>query len=358
MEISLFNQSDPKKLRLSTTDKLGLISNLATMLSAGIPILEVVDSLLEDAKGNQRKLLESLKTDLAQGNHVADAFAKFPKIFDKITVNLIKASEEAGTLDVTLEDLKGSIKKDSEFSDKIRGALTYPVLIFFVFMGVLVMILIVVVPKISSVFLRLNAELPLPTKVLIGMSQLLTQYTIFVILGVLVVGATMFILYREKKRDFLHFLFMLPIVSTLAKQIDITRFSRSLYLLLNAGIPIASALELSQEVVLKKDVAKAIQNSKETVLSGSELSKGLKQAKDIFPSIMIKITEAGEKSGSLDKSMKDVSEYLDYQVDKTLKTLTTLLEPIMLIFVGVLVGGMMLSIIAPIYGLIGTVGIR
>lgn len=358
MKISFLNSSDPKKIRISTTEKLGLISNLATMLAAGIPILEVVDSLLEDAKGNQKKFLESLKSDLSQGNHVADAFAKFPMIFDKITVNLIKASEEAGTLDVTLDDLKASIKKDSEFSDKIRGALTYPVLIFFVFSGVLLMILIVVVPKISGVFLRLNAELPLPTKVLIWMSQLLTEYTIFVVIGILALGTVLFLVYREKKREFLHFLFMLPLVSNLAKQIDITRFSRSLYLLLNAGIPIAAALELAQDVVLKKDVAKAIRHSKEIVLSGSELSKGLKQAKDIFPSIMIKITEAGEKSGSLDKSMKDVSEYLDYQVDKTLKTLTALLEPIMLIVVGILVGGMMLSIIAPIYGLIGSVGIR
>ncbi len=350
-----FGNDDLKSLRISTSDKLGLVSNLATMLTAGIPILEVVDSLLEDAKGSQKKFLESLKMDLSQGNHMADALSKFPKVFDKITVNLIKASEEAGTLDVTLTDLKSSIKKDAEFSDKIKGALTYPVLIMFVFAGVLLMILIVVVPKISSVFSRLNAELPLPTVVLIGLSNLITQYTLLVIIVLIVTSIGLFFLYREKKREFLHLLFRLPLVSQLAQQIDLTRFSRSLYLLLNAGIPIASALELAQEVVLKKEVAESIAKCKEVVLAGSQLSEGLKKAKGIFPSIMIKITEAGEKSGSLDKSMQDISEYLDYQVEKTLKTLTTLLEPIMLIFVGVLVGGMMLAIIAPIYGLIGQV---
>lgn len=355
-QLKLFNNNNPKSLRLSTSEKMGLVSNLATMLAAGIPILEVVDSLLEDAKGNQRKFLESFKSDLSQGNHVSDAFAKFPKVFDKITVNLIKASEEAGTLDVTLTDLKTSIKKDAEFMDKIKGALTYPVLIFLVFFGVLAMILVVVVPKISGVFLRLNVPLPLPTQILIAMSQILTHYTIFVLLGIAGLGTLVFLLYREHKRTFLHVLFMLPLVSTLAKQIDLTRFSRSLYLLLNAGIPIAAALELAQEVVLKKEVSDAVVHCKEVVLSGSELSDGLKFAKHIFPNIMIKITEAGEKSGSLDKSMQDVADYLDYEVDKTLKTLTTLLEPIMLIFVGVLVGGMMLAIIAPIYGLIGQVG--
>ncbi len=354
--MALFNNSNPQSLRLSTAEKMGLISNLATMLSAGIPILEVVDSLLEDAKGNQRKFLESLKSDLSQGSHVADAFARFPKIFDKVTVNLIKASEEAGTLDVSLTDLKTSIKKDAEFMDKIKGALTYPILIFLVFGGVLIMILVVVVPKITGVFTRLKVPLPLPTQMLIVMSQVLTHYTILVILAFVVLGAALFFLYREKKKVFLHVLFMLPLISNLAKLIDLTRFSRSLYLLLNAGIPIGSALELSQEVVLKKEVADAIAHSKDVVLAGSELSDGLKFSKNIFPNIMIKITEAGEKSGTLDQSMKDVSEFLDYQVDKTLRTVTTLLEPLMLIIVGGLVGGMMLSIIAPIYGLIGQVG--
>jgi len=259
---------------------------------------------------------------------------------------------------VTLTDLKTSIRKDAEFSDKIKGAMTYPVLIFFVFVGVLLMILIVVVPKISSVFSRLSVPLPLPTKILIAMSQIFTEYTIFVFLGMGALGVGGFFFYREKKREFLHLLFKLPLVSSLAQLIDLTRFSRSLYLLLNAGIPIAGALELAQEVVLKQEVANAIEHSRAVVLAGSKLSEGLKNAKNIFPNIMIKITEAGEKSGSLDKSMQDVSEYLDYQVEKTLKTLTTLLEPIMLIVVGVLVGGMMLSIIAPIYGLIGQVGAR
>ena len=356
--MQLFNSQNPKHLRLSTADKLGLISNLATMLSAGISILEVVDSLLEDAKGNQKKLLDSLRADISQGSHVSEAFLKFPKVFDKITVNLIKASEEAGTLDITLTDLKSSIKKDAEFMDRIKGALTYPILIMFVFIGVLLMILVVVVPKISSVFLRLNVDLPLPTKILIVSSQIVTQYTLFVLAGLVAISVSIFFLYREKKRSFLYLLFMLPLVSTLAKQIDLTRFTRSLYLLLNAGIPITTSLELAKEVVLKRDVANAISHCKDVVLAGGKLSDGLKNAKNIFPNIMIKITEAGEKSGSLDKSMQDVSEFLDYQVENTLKTLTTLLEPFMLIFVGVLVGGMMLAIIAPIYGLIGQVGTR
>jgi type II secretory pathway component PulF len=154
------------------------------MLSAGIPILETIESLLEDAKGNQRKLLQTLREDLVQGQHMYFTFAKFPKIFDNVTVNIIKASEGAGTLDVTLKDVTQNIRKEVEFNDKIRSALIYPFFIMGVFVAVMLVILIVVVPKISTVFSRLNVELPLPTKIMIFVSNLLLNYTVFFILGV------------------------------------------------------------------------------------------------------------------------------------------------------------------------------
>ena len=347
-----------KSISISNSEKLGLISNFATMLNAGLSVLEIVDSLLEDSKGNLRKVLEVLREDLMQGGHISSSFEKFPKVFDKITINLIKAAEEGGTLDVTLTDLKIGFKKETEFRDKIRAALTYPAFILIVFIGVLLMILSVVVPKIATVFLQLNVPLPLPTQILIFLSDLILKQTIFITtLGIILLASFIFT-YITQKQMLLNIFLSFPLISNLARQIDLTRFSRSLYLLLNAGIPITAALEFTQEVVLKKEVSQAILKSKEMVISGNKLSEGLKTARNIFPSIMIKITEAGEKSGSLDKSMLDASEYLDYQVSKTLSTMTSLLEPIMLIGVGIIVGGMMLSIIAPIYGLIGQVGAR
>lgn len=347
-----------RNITISNSEKLGLISNFATMLGAGISILEIVDSLIEDARGNQKKLLEILREDLMQGSHISASFEKFPKIFDKITINLIKASEEAGTLDVTLNDLKENIKKETEFKDKIKAALTYPLFIVIVFMGVLLMILFVVVPKISTVFLHLNIELPLPTKILIFLSNLLVKQTIPVAAVACLLLVIFIILYKTQRTLVLSALFSLPFISSLTRTIDLARFSRGLYLLLNAGIPITAALALASEIVARRDVSRAITASKDMVLSGKRLSDGFKVAKNIFPSIMIKITEAGEKSGSLDRSMLDASEYLDYEVTTTLRTFTSLLEPIMLVVVGVLVGGMMLAIISPIYGIIGQVGGR
>ncbi len=347
-----------ENLTLSNSDKLGMLSDLGTMLSAGIPLLESVDALLEDTKKNQKKFLEVLRDDLTQGKHVYFTFSKFPNVFSRVATSIIKASEEAGTLDVTLKDLKENLKKDMEFSDKVKSALVYPLFIVFVFLAVLLMILIVVVPKISSVFSRLHVTLPLPTKILIFMSNALLSQTIPVVLGLAAFSFLMFFVYKKQKRLFLNLIVKLPVLSGLAKDIDLTKFSRNFYLLLNAGIPITSALELTENVVVSREVEMGIRHAKEAVAAGRKLSEGFKSNRQIFPSIAIRMTEAGERTGSLDKSMSEISDFLDYQVSAKLKTATALLEPILLVAIGALVGGMMLAIIAPIYGLIGQVGGR
>ncbi len=344
-----------KNISISGNEKIGLISNLATMLSAGIPIIETVDSLLEDSKGHMRILLETLRADLMQGKRIYTTFERFPKIFDSVMVNIIRASEEAGTLDVALNDLRINLKKDMEFNDRIRSALIYPIFIAFVFVGVMLVILIVVMPKISTVFKSLNTPLPLPTKMLIASSDFLVNNTLTAVAISAVIIGFFYLLFKTQKKLFTKALLSLPYISQLGKEIDIARFTRSLYLLLNAGIPIGNAIQLSEAVVNKHEVLLAIQHSRQLVISGRDLSQGFKDYKKVFPSIIIKITEAGEKSGSLDKAMQDASEYLDYQVANTLKTVTALIEPAMLVVVGILIGGMMLAIIAPMYSLIANI---
>lgn len=341
---------------LSSNDKIALISNLHTMLMSGIPILETVESMLEDSKGGSKKLLQTMRQDLGQGQHIYVTFAKFPRMFDKVTVSIIKASEESGTLDTALDDLKLSIRKEIEFNDKIRSALIYPAFILVVFVMVMLVILVVVVPKISTVFAHLNVVLPLPTKIMIFLSDALLTYTfpIIIVTTLLIAGVIYF--YKQNRLLFIRAFTSLPLISLLSQQIDLTRFTRSLYLLLNAGIPITVALELTQDVVIKKNIGNAVKHAKNYVYGGKKLSEGFKDSKNVIPPIMIKMIEAGERSGSLDKAMLDVSEYLDYQVSNTLKTVTAMIEPIMLVGVGVMVGGMMMAIIAPIYQMIGQVG--
>lgn len=344
-----------ESINISSNEKIGLIDSLATMLAAGIPLVDTVDSLLEDSKGNMKVLLETLRSDLMQGKRIYTTLSRFPKIFDTVTTNIIRASEEAGTLDVALGDLKVNLKKDMEFSDKIHSALIYPIFIMVVFIAVMLVILIVVMPKISTVFEELHESLPLPTKIMIISSNFLIHNTVWAVAGVVLIGMFFYFMIKTQKKRIMAALLSLPYISKLGREIDIARFTRSLYLLLNAGLPISNAIQLSEEVVNKKEVLLAVKHSYQLVVSGSKLSQGFKYHKNVFPGIIIKITEAGEKSGSLDKSMQDASEYLNYQVENSLKTATALIEPLMLVIVGVLIGGMMLAIIAPMYSLISNI---
>jgi type IV pilus assembly protein PilC len=347
---------NPKSITLTNEDKLVLVGNLGTMLSSGISILESVESLAEDAKGNLLLILTRLKLDLEQGKQVHESLGQFTQVFDGVNVNIIKAAEESGTLDKVLHDLRDSAMKDMEFRDKIKGAMMYPVFIFFIFIFVLLGMLYGIVPKIGGVFKSLRIPLPLATTVMLAMSDFLVNNTLLTI-GI-AIAIVLFIMwfYKVRRKAVLSFLFSLPVISTLVRDIDLTRFTRSMSLLLASGIPITGALELTKDVVIKPQVHDAIEDGYQSILQGGKLSDGLSKRGKLFPGVLKKMIEVGEKSGSLDKSLQDASEFLDYQTSKKIKELTVLLEPLMLVLVAGLVGGMMLAIVAPIYGLISQIG--
>ena len=349
---------NPKSVSLSNDEKLVLVGNLGTMLASGISIIESVESLAEDAKGNLLYILTNLKTDLEQGLQVYESLGKYTRVFDGVTTSIIKAAEESGTLDKALKDLRSTLIKELEFRDKIKGAMMYPIFILFIFIFVLVGMLYGIIPKIGGVFKSLRMPLPLVTKVLIAMSDILVNNTLAAIVAVIATIVVILLVYRYKKNIILKFLFGLPVISSLVRDIDLTRFTRSMSLLLLSGIPITGALELSINVVVKPQVRDAINDGYQAVIQGGRLSEGIAKRGKTFPGILRKMIEVGEKSGSLDKSLQDASDFLDYQTSKKIKELTTLLEPMMLVLVAGLVGGMMLAIIAPIYGLISSIGSR
>jgi len=345
-------------VKLSPKEKIQLLGNMGTMLAAGIPILESVNSLLEESRSNTKKILTILKKDLEAGQHIHVSFAKFPRSFDKVTVNLVKAAEKAGTLETALKDIKGSIQKEMKFNDKVKSAMMYPIFVMFVFIGVMLMMLILVIPKISKVFTRLKADLPLPTKMLIAASNILINHwqASLLVAGAIIILIVLML--RYKREQFLSVIFSLPYVSGLIKKIDTTKFTRSMFLLLNSGLPIVTALELAQDVMRKKEMRKLVDNAKTMVIDGKRFSEGLRSKQKHISGMTVKLIEVGEKSGTLAESMEDISETLDYEVTQDLETATALLEPIMLVVVALMVGGMMMSIIGPIYGLIANVQIR
>jgi type II secretory pathway component PulF len=349
---------NPKRINISGEDKLSFLSNLGTMLQAGISIVEAVDSLAEDATGNMKLLLIQLKADLEQGKQVNESLGQFTKIFNKVNINIIKASEESGTLEKVLKDMKETMMREMEFQDKVKGAMAYPFFVMIVFTLVLVGMLFGIVPKIGTVFKSLNMPLPLPTRVLIYMSDMLVNNTFKIVIGVITWNGFLYWLFKAKREFVLNILFKLPGVSGMVQDIDLTKFTRSMALLMSSGIPITSALELTLDVVIKPQVRLAISDAYQVVMQGGRFSQGLSKRGKLFPGVLRKMIEVGEKTGSLDKSLQEASEFLDYQTSKKIKTMTTLMEPMMLVGVAVLVGGMMLSIVAPIYGLIGSIGAK
>jgi type IV pilus assembly protein PilC len=347
-----------ENLSISSDEKLTFIGNITTMLTAGIPLLETIQTLGDESRGNLQKLLTHTKEILIEGGTLSQAFSHFPKVFSRININILKSSEQSGTLETALRDLRQNIRRDMEFTDKIKAALLYPAILLIVFFGMFLVILLFVIPRIATIFNNLRVVLPLPTKIMIVMSNALTTYTIPIVITVIVFVVGVMYLYRTKKRSFLIFFSRMPVLSKLVREIDLTRFTRSLALLLSTNVPISVALDLCRDVVINQRISQAINRSRDIIMSGGKLSEGLKNSHNDIPGIMVKIIESGEKTGTLDKSMQDISEYLDYNVVNDLKTVTTLLEPIILVLVGVFLGAMMLAIIAPIYNLIGQINVR
>ena len=346
-----------KSTTLTSQEKLNLISNLATLIASGIPVLEAVESLISESKGNFRKILEALHEDLSQGKTIADSLSRSPKAFDQITVNLVKAAEESGTLDTTLKSLAETIRKDMDFISKVKGAMAYPILVVIVLFVVILINLFFVIPRVATVFTRLNVPIPLPTKMLFLSSTFISQNKPAVGAGFLIFIAFIYLIYKTQRQLFLGILFSLPGISKLIIEIDLTRFTRSLALLLKSGIPITDSLDLCHKIVVKKQLAHIISQSLKLVNSGKKLSEGFSGTK-VIPGFMVRIIEAGEKSGTLEKSMSELSEQFNTRVENRLKALTTLIEPALLLFVGIMVGALMLAIIAPIYKLIGNLNPR
>ncbi len=345
-------------IRLPNKEKLTLVSNLATMLSAGIPILEAVESLEEESKGELQKILTQLKDDINQGNTVGDSFGRHTKTFDPVTINLLKSAEESGKLDETLKKVAVYIKKNIEFSGKVKSAMVYPTLVFALFIGILIVILTYVIPRIAEVFSKLKVTLPLATRVIIRASDIFLAYTIPIILGTLLLIILVALLFKFKKRLLANMLFSLPFFSKLANIMDMANFTNNLGVLLQSGIPITKAIEYSSHVVTRNKNREAIEKAGFIVSGGKTLSEGFEKSPDVFPKMMVRIVHAGERSGTLEQSLQELGDQFETQVDEVLKTLTTVLEPALLIVIGLFVGGIMLSIITPIYQLIGNIGPR
>lgn len=343
-------------VRLNSKDQLMIFSDMSTMLAAGIPILEIVESMVDEAKGNQRKVLEAIKQSLYQGHQLSDALKTMPRAFDPVTVNLLSAAEQAGTLETTLQDITESTQKSIAFTDQVRSSFVYPAFICIVFIGVLGAMLGFVIPRIATIFQSMGSKLPPATEFLIASSQFVVANYVYILAGAAALGLALFAAYRSNKKAFINAFLRLPYFNKLGRQIDLARFARSMALLLKAGIPVSEALTLTEDVVNKKEISRVIQSLNHSVSEGKSLGEELRAHERLVTPTSIHMIETGERTGTLDKSMQDLANYFESRVSRSLKTIVTLLEPTLLLVIGGLVGGMMIAIVAPMYTIITSIG--
>lgn len=341
---------------------IGSVANftrqLATMIASGLPL---TDSLVVLQKQTENKKLQEIVAQIADdiqgGSTFAASLAKHPKEFSVAYINIVKAGESSGTLDKVLLKLADTMEKDREFQSKVRGAFIYPTIIMIAMALVITVIMIFVIPKLSDLYTQMNVQLPLPTKIIMALSNFMVNFWWLVIL--VIVGAGIALRrYRKTESGALvvdRIILKIPIMGKLNRDSSLTEFTRTLGSLISAGVPILEALKISGDVSSNATHRLAIKKAAVLVEKGSQLSKAIGQD-NTFPAIVPQMIAVGEETGKIDEVLGRVSNYFDLEVDHQVKNLTASLEPIIMIVLGVMVAFLVISIIMPIYGLTSAFG--
>ena len=343
---------------LKPSEKLILIENLATMISSGIPIIEALETINQDSTNKHlNSITEGAITDLQRGQSLSETLRKFPRDFDKVFLASLEAGEASGKLDEVLFQLSENIKSDIELSQSVKNSLLYPALVVTVLIIVLSSMFVFVIPKVANVFTGLNIPLPLPTVILITFSNFFNKFLLYIIATVVILLSFIFFGVRSGflKPYLFKLITVIPILNSFFKKVDLARFARTFSLLLNSGVAIIEALNLSTHVVNNELLARDIGAVKNDISEGEFLSTSLRKYKRSFPALLARLVSSGEKSGKLDKSLSDFYDFYQRQIRVDIKNFTTLLEPVLLVIIGIAIGGIILAIIAPIYQLIGQI---
>lgn len=344
--------------KVSLIEKANLCRYLSTMINSGLPLSEAIEVLAEDAIGSQMpKILDDLQSSLKSGQPLSTALAKHPDTFDEVFLTLIKTGEESGTLGKSFDYLGKQLYADYELGRKVKATLAYPTVIVLTTLALGLAMLIFVVPKIAPILLRLHETFPLPvyTLIILKTGLFLSQnILLFSLLGLFLGIALFFLLSKPKGKKFLGDLFSrIPFFGPLFTQLALGRFNRTLATLLKSGVPITKALSVSSETLTLPQFKNVRSQFVKEVERGVSFSTALKKM-GVFPPIMIRMVSTGEKTGALDRLLLDLAQFYEEEVSNSLKTLTSVIEPIMMLFIGIGVAIIVISVIAPIYSFVGS----
>ncbi len=323
---------------------------LATMVSAGIPLLECLGIQCEQAESKAfARVLGTVIADIRGGLDLSRALAKHPKIFPAVYVSMIKAGESSGQLDEILVRLAEYLEASAKLRREIKAAMTYPVVSLFLVFGITAFLMIVIVPRFKEIFDGLGVELPGVTKAVMALSITLRDQFLLsaAVIGVMV---TAFVLWKRTPngiRAVDRFRFAMPVLGPLFKKVALSRFARTFSTMVKSGVPILGALEIVAETAGNSQISEAVRKAMDSVRQGDSLATPLSR-EPVFPPMVVRMIGIGERSGSLDALLEKISEFYDQQVEAEVKSLTSLIEPLLIAVMGIVVGGIVLAIFLPI----------
>lgn len=343
--------------RVALKDKIIFTQQLAMMMKSGLPLIDSFVALQEQTENKYfSQVIGALDQEVKGGKTLSSAMTKYPNIFSKFYVSIVSSGEKSGKLDEVLERLADELEKDYDLITKVKAAVTYPILIIVALVGIIILMLLFVVPELKKIFLDMGVELPLMTKLLLGLSDLLRDYWyIFLIATIgLAVGLRWMAKTEKGGLAWDKFKLRIPLIGKLIKKIYMTRFCRTTGTLVAAGLPILNIISTTAEVMGNRVFRNALQEVSKDVESGITLSVALKDQK-IFPAMIYHLISVGEKSGKLDYILLSMANFFDREIETTTANLANLVEPILIIIVGTGVGLVVASVIMPIYSLVNVI---
>lgn len=349
LSLQLFDSIGP-------VDILFLVRNLSTTIKAGLSIVESFDILIKDTKKKlMKEILQGVQSMIKNGQTLSSSFEVYKESFPAIFIGMIKAGEVSGQLDKSMAELSRYLSKEYTLRSKIKSALTYPIILLVASSAVVALMLIFVLPRLTKSFASSGVALPWITKVFLFISQVLTWS--FTLDLVFLAGIVWFFLYFRNtkfgKKFFFSVISHTPVAHDLVKKIALVRFSRTFGNLVGSGLSVIDSLTLSAESINNRSYSDAIKIVIEDVQNGLQVSEALAKYPELFPTLLVSLIIVGERTGSLEEILITFSDFYEEEVDNTLKELTSVLEPVLLLIMGLMIGAIAISIILPIYQLVG-----
>jgi len=330
----------------------------ATMIDAGLPLVQCLDILASQQENQSfKKVLVKVKEDVEGGSTFADSLGKHPKVFDALFVNLVAAGEVGGILDTILTRLAEHIEKAMKLAKRIKGAMVYPATIVGIAVIVTVVLLVYVIPIFAQMFTDFGGELPAPTAFVMALSGAVRRYFLVILIGCFAAAAIFkwYISRETGRRQWDRLLLKLPVVGSLVQRIAVARFSRTLGTMVSSGVPILESMDIVSRTAGNKIVEDAIMKARGSISEGKTIAEPLAESA-VFPNMVTQMVAVGEATGALDVMLNKIADFYDEEVDSAVEALTALLEPILMVFLGVVVGGLVISMYLPIFKIAGNIG--